>query len=96
MSQRASQQKKASRLAKALRNTPPTYFDLVDYVVHHHRIGYKKPTKTQARQMILDGKVMVGSHRVGRVEVEALPGVKEWVLAPHIPSEQRKELVILP
>jgi hypothetical protein len=95
MSHHASQQKKARRLAKALRNTPPTYFDLVDYVVHHHRIGYKKPTKTQARNMILDGKVMVGSHRVGRMEVETVLG-KEWVLTPHIPSEQRKELVILP
>ena len=93
MSERPLLQKKAARLRKALRNTPPRYFDLVQYVVDHHRIGYKRLTRRQARDMILEGKVRVDSHTVGRQEIDLL-GQKEWVLSPYIPVEHKARLLI--
>ena len=96
MSERPILQKKANRLRKALRNTPPRYFDLVQYVIDHHRVGHKRLSKRQARDMILEGKVAVDSHKVGRLEVEVLPGVKEWVLDPILPVEHKSRLLISP
>jgi hypothetical protein len=93
MSERARLDKQANRLRKALRNTPPRYFDLVQYVVDHHRIGYKRPTRKQAREMILAGKVQVDSHKIGREEIDLL-GHKEWVLLPHIAVEHKSRVLI--
>ena len=96
MSKRARIDKRANRLRKALRNTPPASIDVVQYVMDHHRLeNRRRPTRAQAVEMVLAGKVTVGSHKVGRYEVDLL-GHKEWVLDPHIPAHQRSEIVITP
>jgi hypothetical protein len=94
MAHRRLNDKKANRLRGALTNTPPLYIDLVEYLVDNHRVGFRRLTKTKARQLLLDGKVKVGSHTVGRIEVE-VAGKKKWVLNPYLPSHQRSEIMVV-
>ena len=89
MSSRPQKDKQIARLRKALRNTPPVSIDLIQWLVDH-----KKVSRRRAKEMILEGKVMVDSHKVGRVEVEVL-GRKEWVLAPYLPAYHRRDIVVV-
>ena len=94
MSKRSLNLKKANKLRKAMRRTPPKYIDLVQYLTDR-RVGYKRLSKRQAREKLLAGRVMVGSHRVGRLEVELL-GEKRWVLDHYLPADKRIEIFVLP
>lgn len=94
MSRRPIEEKKLRRLRKALRPGVPVYFDLVEWLVDHHRPApHRRLTKKQARQMLLDGRVRVGANRVGRLEIELL-GQKKWVVDPLLPAKFKSELLV--
>lgn len=105
MAKRPIEQKKIARLRKLInRRTPPAYIDLVRWLKDR---GYAQTTGEAARLMV-DGKVRVGSHAVGRERrlvapptslIEGLQGVdkkpqEQWVPAPLIHAGLRSDLVV--
>lgn len=63
MSKRPIEAKQRHKVAKAFRQTPERFFNLVDYLVDRRIF----PTKRLARQAILDKRVMSESHPIGFV-----------------------------
>ena len=90
MSKRPTQIKRAKRIRKAFRRSLPRYINLVEYLTDRRLASSKRV----ARQMLLDGKVRVGSHKVGRIEVEIL-GQKQWAVDPYVPAEKRNEILVV-
>lgn len=90
MSKRSIQDKKLRRLKKALRLSPPSFINLIEWLRDR---GYAQTTGA-ARSMLLAGKVKVESHTVGRVEVDnpLKPGNKEWIIQPLTPAKNRKDI----
>lgn len=93
MSKRTINEKRAKKLAKALRNTPPVYFDLVQWLIDHKHA----PTKRAAREMLLEGRVRVGSHKVGFEEYDnpLKKDDKIKVLTPHLRSSLRSDVLVV-
>jgi hypothetical protein len=79
--------KRALRLRKAFRRSPASYIDLVTYLMDRRYAD----TKGKARQMLLDGKVRVGSHKVGRVEA----GNDRTILSPYLPADQQSQILVV-
>lgn len=77
-------EKKKRRLIKSLRNTPPGYVDLVEYVRLRSRCS-----RGMAKRVILSGALTVDSHTVG---FKTIDGRK--VLDQCIPAKYRNDIVI--
>ena len=93
MSKRPINEKRARRLAKALRNTPPVYFDLADFLVSRKHAKSRR----EAREMMLEGRVRVDSHKVGFEEHDD-PFKKDEkikILVPHLRSELRDRVMVV-
>lgn len=90
MSKRPREEKKIRKLEKALRRTPPARIDLVEWLKRHKHAQ----TSGEARKLLTDGRVRIGSHVVGRVEIETSSG-KEFFPVPLIPAEQGEEIIVL-
>lgn len=64
MSQRPILKKRANKLRKALRASPPHFIDLVEYLKDR---GHAQTTG-EAERIILAGRVRAGSHKLGIVK----------------------------
>jgi hypothetical protein len=82
MSHRPLNQKRAERIRKVLRTEIPVYMDLVQWLMDHRHAK----TKREAREVLLAGRVTVGSHIVGVT--------RDGRYAPHIPAKYRSELLV--
>lgn len=93
MASRPREAKKLRKLKKALRNTPPTSINLIEYL----RVRRYAQTAGEARRLLTDGKVMVGSHVIGRLEVPDpnKPNAKMFVAMPLVDAKHRGEIVVL-
>lgn len=81
--------KKRRRLLKALRNTPPAYVDLRDWITLRVRCS-----RRMAERVLLAGGLMVDSHPVGfRWTKDPLTGESVKVLDPWLPAEFRSRIV---
>lgn len=84
----ALQRKRLARLRRALRGPGlPAYIDLVDWLKTR---GHAQTTGA-AKRLMLDGKVKVDSHTVGRVKNEK----GEWVPRQLVTSEFRGKLHVV-
>lgn len=106
MAKRPTHAKKMRRLRKALnRQTPIAFIDLVDWLKTR---GHAQTTG-EARELLVDGKVRVGSHAVGRQKalvstpISALAElrgdkppepVEKWVPAQLVRAEFRPDLIV--
>lgn len=91
MSKRPPVEKKKERLIKSLRNTPPAWIDLIDYVKLRTRC-----TTGMARKVILSGALKVDSHPVGfKWEADPMrPGSTIKVLYPYLDAKHRGNITI--
>lgn len=78
MSKRPIEMKQRRKVMKAFRQQLPAYRDLVDWLVSR---GHAK-TKREARQLIKDGRVRVGSHVLRQRRVPAKSLAEAIVLPP--------------
>lgn len=96
MSKRSSQDKKIRKLGRALRSAgaPPASLDLIDWLKTR---GHAQTTG-EAVRMLLDGRVMVDSHVVGRVEyLDAAKGEKvAYAISPLIGAHHRSNITVKP
>jgi hypothetical protein len=84
--QNTRQQKQVRRLRRALRKGRlPVFFNLVQYLTDRHPIS-----RREARQWLVDGKVRVDSHPIGRRAV----GEDVYVAAPDVPVAFRERIVV--
>lgn len=87
MSRRNSPEaKKARRLRKSLRVSPPGYIDLIDYVKTRVRVS-----TGQAERILLAGVLRVDSHQIG---VEHTPQGKK--LRRYVPADLRGKIIVVP
>lgn len=70
MAHRPIQTKKINKLRKLMRSTPETFIDPVQWLKDR---GYA-PTSGEARRMVLAGRLMSESHKVG---IKQVPQVNE-------------------
>lgn len=94
MSKRATHSKKIRKLERALRKagSPQASIDLIEWLKLHKHAD----TTGDAIQLLLDGKVRVDSHVVGRQRVPS-PFKKDeevWGVAPLIGSYNRSNIVV--
>lgn len=86
MSRRPIQEKKLRKLRRVIRkgSAPPSYVDLIEWLKLHR---YAQTTGA-AIQLLLDGKVHIESHTVGRQEVPhpLKKDKKVWGIAPLVPA----------
>lgn len=96
MSKRALQDKKLRKLRRALRHAgaPAPTLDLIDWLKTR---GHAQTTG-EAVRLLLDGKVMVESHVVGRVEYmdATRPDNTAYAVAPIIGAQHRSDIVVQP
>lgn len=71
-------------IKRSLRNTPPAYIDLIDYV----KLRTRCSTST-AKRVLLAGALMVDSHPVGFKYYR-----DQKVLDPYLPAEHRDKIVV--
>jgi hypothetical protein len=94
VSSRPIQQKKLRKLERAIRKGggPNAHIDLIDWLKTR---GYAQTTGAAVR-MLIDGKVRVDSHVVGRNEVPDpfKKDKKVWGIAPLIPAHHRDRIVV--
>lgn len=85
------EEKKKRRVLHALRQTPPAYIDLIDYIKLRTRC-----TTGMAKKVILAGALMVDDTVVGYVHVEdpAVPGGKRKQLVTRVPAELRERIEV--
>lgn len=92
MSRRNSrEEKKKRKVLHALRQTPPAWIDLIDYIKLRTRC-----TTGMAQKVILSGALMVDDTVVGFVNVEdpLAEGGKRKQLVPRVPAEVRDRIVV--
>ena len=82
MARRPIRRKQAQRVAKGLRRTPPSRINLVDWLISRKHAKSRK----EAHSLIFDHRVRSGDEIVG---------VKDGILAPHIPEEHLETLRVL-
>ena len=95
MSRRPTSEKKLRRLRKAMRRTPDTYIDLVDWL---RTRGYAD-TAGQARAIILARRVKSESHVLGIAKMPTLVGNKVEdvdTVVPLVPAKLRSTLHVVP
>ena len=102
MAHRPIKGKQVRKMRKALRQSPPAFMDLIDWLKDHRHVQ----TSGAARKLLVEGKVRHGSHVVGRMQVpvifngepvlddEGRPKM-ENVAYPYVPSAFRSELIVL-
>lgn len=91
MSHRSISHKKANKLRKAMRRTPPVWLDLVQWLRSH---GYAQ-TAGEARKIIIDKRVKSESHTLGltkRTVLEQGKIVEREFVAPLVPASVRGTL----
>lgn len=81
-------ERKRRKVLKALRNTPPGYIDLIEYVKLRTRC-----TTSMAKKVILSGALKVDSHPVG-FKWEGQGGNAQKVLYPYLESKHRGKIVV--
>ena len=96
MSHRPTDKKKLRGLRKALRKTPPRYINLVEWLQDR---GYAN-TAGGARQLLIDGKVRVDSHVVGREQMLTVNDADQneipfYRVSPLIDAKHRGSIVVL-
>lgn len=94
MSSRNRTEKKLRRLEKMLRLTPPSYINLVEWLLDRRHAA----TIGEAQRLILDGKVKADSHVIGRRNVPTL-GLEGKVtevptVMPLVPAALRSRIVV--
>lgn len=83
-------EKAARKISKALRNTPPSYIDLVAYVKDR-----TKCSTTTAKKVLLSGALRVDSHPVGfKWANDPLTGNAVKILNPYLDAKHRDSIVI--
>lgn len=85
--------RRSGRIRKALRRTPPAYFDLVQWL----RDRKYARTNKEARELILAKRVKADSHALGVGEqfVYTPEGPKMVeVVMPHVPVEFKGRVVV--
>lgn len=94
MSKRPIKDKQIRRLERALRKAgaPQAHIDLIDWLKTR---GYANTTGAAVR-LLLDGKVRVESHIVGRqkLPVPFQPDEEEWGVAPLIGAHVRGKIEV--
>lgn len=93
MSHRSIESKKIEKLRRSLRQNRSTYIDLTEYLVDRRFASSRK----KAEAMLVDGKVRVESHIVGRVEVPD-PEKKDktmFIPRPLLASHHRSNITVL-
>lgn len=90
MSSRPREAKKLSRLRKAMRDTPPTSINLVQYLKDRR---YAR-TSGAARQVLLDGKVSVDGEATGRVNISSDPEKPNYRVWPLVPAVLRDKIEV--
>lgn len=99
MSARPIEIKQRRKVIKALRRTPPAYFDLVAYLLDR-RLA---PSKRVAKEMILAGRVKADSHPLGILKGQevATPGILgsvkmevKDVVNPRIPIDLKSRISV--
>lgn len=96
MSARPIEAKQIAKLRKALRRTPPSSINLVEWL----RDRKYANTAGGARRLLTKGKVKVDSHVIGRER--AITGFEDdkeapvfgWVAAPYVPAEIRSQIQV--
>jgi hypothetical protein len=100
MSRRPIAEKQAARRRKSLRNTPPAFFDLVQWLIDHKHAS----TRKAARELILGGRVKSGSHVIGvekdqqvvtRTILGAVKVERKDTVNPRVPRDIRSTLMVL-
>jgi hypothetical protein len=94
VSKRPIRQKKIRKLERALRkaSAPAAHINLIDWLKAR---GHAQTTGA-AVKLLLDGKVRVESHIVGRtrVPVPMRPDEEEWGIAPLVPAHHRGNITV--
>lgn len=92
MSHRPNQAKRVKRLKKALRPSPESYIDLIQYLKDRR---YASST-AEATRMLVEGKVRVESHPVGRMEVDnpLKKGEKIMIAQPLLMAQYQKDIIV--
>jgi ribosomal protein S4 len=94
VSARPVEAKQIARLRKALRATPASSINLIEWL----RDRRYASTAGAARRLLTDGKVKVDSHVIGRERaVVGFEDDKEtpifgWAVAPYVPAEIRAQI----
>ncbi len=73
-----------------MRQTPPSYMDLVDYLIDY---GHAK-TKREANNLLIEGRIKCDSHIVGR-ESCIINGKVAWRPAPRVPAAYKPDLWVV-
>lgn len=90
MSKRPTSRKQIARLRRALRRTPPSYIDLVQWLKDR---GHANTTGAALRLM-KDGKVRADSHPVGRTRVQISEEEHVWLPIRYVPAGLRDSLIV--
>lgn len=93
---KGARNRRHGRIRKALRRTPPAYFDLVQWLLDRDYAN----TKRQARELILAKRVKAESHTLGvaKAPVRMPDGKIEMVdtVFPHVPVEFKRDVSVVP
>lgn len=89
MSKRPTDAKKRNKIIKALRTTPATKIDLIDYI----KLRTRCSTGT-AQKVILAGALTVDGEPIGIATVISGSGQTHKVVQRYVPSEMRDKIVI--
>ncbi len=87
MSHRPIIEKKKRRLVKSLRNTPPAWIDLIDYLKLRTRC-----TTGKAKAALMAGVLYVDSHPIGYKWEKNQYGESVKVLDPYVPAHLRGQI----
>jgi hypothetical protein len=95
MAKRPITHKKIEKLRRSLRPGLPVYINLIEYLLDRRLAK----NKHEALDMLVEGKVMVESHKVGRIQVhDPISGDendKRWVAQPLLDAKHRSRIVVL-
>lgn len=93
---KGARNRRHGRIRKALRRTPPAYFDLIQWLRDR---GYANTNK-QARELILARRVKADSHALGvaPAPVRMPDGKVEMVdtVFRHVPVEVKRDVTVVP
>lgn len=82
--------KRLRKQLKRLRDKPPAYIDLIEWLCMRHRMSRGK-----ARGILMIGAVKVDSHVVGQRVIEDDDGFKTRIVDPFIPASCRGRIEIV-
>lgn len=92
MSHRSIEEKKIRKLKRALRKagSSASSVDLIEWLKSH---GHAQTTGA-AVKLLIDGKVRIDSHIVGRTETPIAPDITVWAVAPLVPAHFRDRITV--